>query len=164
MALDSEPPVFPVSIKLTAARIDAKHTDVAVLGFSNCIVILVTQLSSVGSLVQCVVSQLADTMLADPQHMADQLANEASVPVDIKFLLGNPGACAASSLYQILATFLSQRKHTQNPSDVRPVVLGIGLDLPREYKVSIDDGMPDLGAFSSTMNAVGALVDECRVW
>ncbi|KAJ2479955.1 hypothetical protein IWW56_002761 [Coemansia sp. RSA 2131] len=162
--MDSEPPVFPVSVKVAAAAIDNTHTDVAVLGFSNCIVILVTQLSSVGSLVQCVVSQLADTTLVDPQHMADQL-REASVPVDVKFLLGNPGACAASSLYQILATATSQRKHEQNPSDVRPVILGIGLDLPRAYKVSsMDDGMPDLGAFSSTMNALALLVDECRVW
>ncbi|KAJ2501942.1 hypothetical protein GGH96_001468 [Coemansia sp. RSA 1972] len=161
MALDSEPPVFSVSVKQAAAVIDTKHTEVAAISFSNCIVILVTQLSSVGSIMQCTVSQLADTAL-DPENIVDRL--ESNVPVDFKFLLGNPGACAASSLYQILATFLSQRKHKQNPSDVRPVVLGIGLDLPREYKVSTDGGMPDLGAFSATMNAVGTLVDECRVW
>ncbi|KAJ2823702.1 hypothetical protein IWW50_003659 [Coemansia erecta] len=183
MSTDTEPPVFPVSVKLAAAVIDNTHTDVAVLGFSNCVVILVTQLASVGCLVQTAVSQLADNsqdyycsssapdLNDDPQNIADKLAAAAAasseIPVDVKFILGNPGSSAASSLYEILATAVSQRKHAQNPDDVRPTILGIGLNLPREYKISStsDDGeLADLGAFSSTISAVTALVDDCRAW
>ncbi|KAJ1835672.1 hypothetical protein LPJ63_000951 [Coemansia sp. RSA 2711] len=162
-----DPPAFPVAVELAAACIDGTHTDVAVLGFSNCVVVLATQLASVACLVHAVTSRLADAAdhAADPQRLADCLAADA--PVDLRFLLGNPAASAASSLYQILATTVAQRKLHASPADARPVILGIGLRLPRSYNLPAADGhdsAADLPALSPTITALAELVDKCRVW
>ncbi|ORX64391.1 hypothetical protein DL89DRAFT_262428 [Linderina pennispora] len=75
---------FPVDVNVTAALIDDVHTDVAVLGFANCVVVLITQLASVGSIIQAVTSRVSynDGEFGDLVEVDD-------VPVDIKFVLGN---------------------------------------------------------------------------
>ncbi|KAJ1931647.1 hypothetical protein FBU59_006642, partial [Linderina macrospora] len=89
---------FPIDIKVTAALINDVHTDVAVLGFANCIVVLITQLASVGSIIQAVTSRVSynDGEFGDLSEVDD-------VPVDVKFVLGNANASKTASLYQICA-------------------------------------------------------------
>ncbi|KAJ2864909.1 hypothetical protein GGH94_002613 [Coemansia aciculifera] len=158
---------FPVSAKVVAGVIANVHTDVAVLGFSNCVVAIVTQLASVGSIIQAVgMSSAASNQnaLYDAQSTVEQLATSADIPIEVKFVLGNSSTTAASSLYQVLATHIYQHRREQDPLDDRPLILGVGLELPREYKTSLlddDVDQPDLGAFMLTMSAVAALVDEC---
>ncbi|KAJ1893445.1 hypothetical protein LPJ66_005750 [Kickxella alabastrina] len=163
----------PVSANVSAATIDGVHTDVAVLGFANCVVALVTQLASVGSLIQAVVASNAAAAHSDPFADADadaeRLAASADIPVDVKFLLGNPSASPASSLYQILAIHASQLKHSQNPGDSRPLLLGVALRLPRDLSLPLhaadnSSASPDMRAYMPLINAVAALVGECRVW
>ncbi|KAJ1893315.1 hypothetical protein LPJ66_005830 [Kickxella alabastrina] len=161
----------PVSANVSAATIDGVHTDVAVLGFANCVVALVTQLASVGSLIQAVVASNAAAAHSDPFADADaeRLAASPDIPVDVKFLLGNPSASPASSLYQILAIHASQLKHSQNPGDSRPLLLGVALRLPRELSLPLhaaDNGSAsaDMRAYMPLIDAVAALVGECRVW
>ncbi|KAJ2456415.1 Leucyl aminopeptidase yscIV, partial [Coemansia sp. RSA 2336] len=174
MLADSDPPAFPVPVRLAAASINQVHTDVAVLGFSNCVVVLVTQLASVASLIRTTVSLLSDPAAfpaaedAAPHSISDQLSAAADVPVDIKFILGNPAGSATSSLYQILATTISQRKHQQAPDDPRPLILGVGLKLPRECSLSLsaDDSPADISTFSSTINAPSmqpSIIDKCSL-
>ncbi|KAJ2795760.1 hypothetical protein H4R20_005768, partial [Coemansia guatemalensis] len=133
MVADIDPPAFPVSVNVAAAVVNDKHTDVAVLGFSNCVVILLTQLQSIGSLIQAVASRMADsTGPMEAEHIASKLSGIADLPVDLKFLLGNPSATTtASSLYQILAIELAQRKRHVSPNDARPIIVGVALDIPR---------------------------------
>ncbi|KAJ2685225.1 hypothetical protein IWW39_004417 [Coemansia spiralis] len=158
---------FPVSAKVGAGIINNVHTDVAVLGFSNCVVAIVTQLVSVGSIIKAVgTSAAASTQDAfyDAQLAVDQLSTSADIPVEVKFVLGSSSATAASSLYQVLATHIYQHRREKDPLDSRPLIIGIGLRLPREYKLSqLDDdaGQPDLGEFLVTMQAIAGLVDEC---
>ncbi|KAJ2779354.1 hypothetical protein H4R18_004058 [Coemansia javaensis] len=167
LAPEPAPPAFPVRVELAAATINGTHTDVAAIGFSGCVVVLATQLASIGSLVSAVVSRLPDGA-ASAEHAATRLAG-ADVPVDVKFLLGSPAAASpAASLYQILAIDVAQRKRAQNPGDPRPVVLGVALDLPRAYKLppgadaaAADD---DPSAYAPVLRAVAELVDSCRVW
>ncbi|KAJ1725374.1 hypothetical protein LPJ53_000412 [Coemansia erecta] len=156
--------MFPVSTSCTAALINDIHTDVAVLGFANYVVVLVTQLQSIGSLVESVASAAAAH--ADPDALSRSVQD---VPVDVKFILGSSNASApASSLYQILAIHLTQLKHAQNPADPRPLLLGVGLRLPRELTApsSLDDHaeLPDLSAYMPLIDAVGDVVSKCRPW
>ncbi|KAJ1717904.1 hypothetical protein LPJ61_007061 [Coemansia biformis] len=170
MAAENQPPVFPISVQLGAAAVNGVHTDVAVLGFSNCVVVLVTQLASIGSLVRTTVSRLSGGAgcAGGAEHALDELSAAVDIPVDVKFLLGNPAAAAAaSSLYQILAIDIAQRKRRQSPQDARPVILGVALDLPRAYKLpsAADDGdAPGMDAYAPVLGALATLVDECRVW
>ncbi|KAJ1644894.1 hypothetical protein J3B02_004811 [Coemansia erecta] len=155
-----------VSAKVAAAVIDGVHTDVAVLGFSNCIVVLATQLSSVGSLIQSVISSNAFTQqdqFADPE----KLLSEHDLPVDVRFVLGNASATPSSSLYEIMAIHATQLKHKQNPSDGRPLLFGVALRLPREISGlsrSLEAELPDLTAYTPLVNAITTMVGECRVW
>ncbi|KAJ2768360.1 hypothetical protein IWQ56_002966 [Coemansia nantahalensis] len=170
MAVDTDPPAFPISVQLAAATINGVHTDAAVLGFSNCVVALVTQLASIGSLVHATVSRLSDGTVS-AEHALQELSCAADVPVDVRFLLGNTSASAASSLYQILAINIAQSKHCQSPRDARPVILGVALDLSRTYKLSLtagggdgDEDTPDMAAHAPVLDALVSLVGECRVW
>ncbi|KAJ2787335.1 hypothetical protein GGI15_000819 [Coemansia interrupta] len=156
--------MFPVQTSCAAALIDGIHTDVAVLGFSNYVVVLVTQLQSIGSLMESVVSAAATH--SDPDALSRSVQD---IPVDVKFILGSQNASApVSSLYQILAIHLSQLKHAQNPADQRPLLLGVGLSLPRELVApsGLDDHaeLPDLSAHMPIINAVGDTVSRCRPW
>ncbi|KAJ2816002.1 hypothetical protein GGI24_005862 [Coemansia furcata] len=161
---------FPVLAKVAAGLINDTHTDVAVLEFSNCVVAIITQLASVGSIIQAVGASVASASASDQdafydaQPTVEQLATGANIPVEVKFVLGNSSATAASSLYQVLATHIFQHWRGKNMSDGRPLILGIGLELPREYKLSLlddDVGQLNLGKFMLTMRAVAALVDAC---
>ncbi|KAJ2333262.1 hypothetical protein GGI00_002414 [Coemansia sp. RSA 2681] len=158
---------FPVSAKVAAGLINGTHTDAVVLGFSNCVVVIVTQLASVGSIMHAIGTSAAVSnqgSICDAQSMVDQLTNSAEVPVEIKFVLGNSSATAASSLYQVLATHILQHRREKDPLDGRPLVLGIGLALPREYKLPLlddDAGQPDSSEFGLTMRSIAALVDAC---
>ncbi|KAJ1805152.1 hypothetical protein LPJ56_005438 [Coemansia sp. RSA 2599] len=158
-----------VSAKVAAAVIDGVHTDVAVLGFSNCVVVLATQLSSVGSLIQSVVSsnalaQQQEDQFADPE----KLFSEHDLPVDVKFVLGNSSATPASSLYEIMAIHATQLKHKQNPADGRPLLFGVALRLPREIsgasRATEQEELPDLTVYTPLVNAITTMVGECRVW
>ncbi|KAJ2707335.1 hypothetical protein FB645_000846 [Coemansia sp. IMI 203386] len=155
------------SVKVTAAVIDGVHTDVAVLGFSNCVVVLATQLSSIGSLIQAVISNNA---LTQQEQFADTETpfSEHDLPVDVKFVLGNSSATAASSLYEIMAIHATQLKHKQNPADHRPLLFGVALRLPREINSPTHDAeqseLTDLTKYTPVVNAVTAMVGDCRVW
>ncbi|KAJ2161343.1 hypothetical protein GGF46_001521 [Coemansia sp. RSA 552] len=167
MAADSDPPAFPVSVKLGAAIVGGTHTDAAVLGFSNCVVVLLTQLASIGSLVQATVSRVADGSDYDIEHAMECLSTTPDLPIDVRFLLGNGAGTAAASLYQILAMDITQRKHRQSPKDARPIILGTALDLPRAYKlppVAEDADVADASAYAPVLSALAALAEECRVW
>ncbi|KAJ2907946.1 hypothetical protein GGI21_003377 [Coemansia aciculifera] len=159
---------FPVSAKVAAGNINGIHTDAAVLEFSNYVVVIVTQLASVGSIIQAVGMSAAvgnqGSVSWDAQSAVEHLSNSAEIPVEIKFILGSSGATTASSLYQVLATDIFQHRHEKDPLDSRPLILGFGLDLPRNYKLSpLDDSadQPDPSEFRQTMQSVAALVDHC---
>ncbi|KAJ1964416.1 hypothetical protein GGI12_001433 [Dipsacomyces acuminosporus] len=149
---EQTPVDFPVSVKVAAAVIDGIHTDVAALGFSNCVVVLVTQLASIGSIIQAVASHMSAANSGgtydDPDLAIHQLEASTDVPVDIKFLLGNASSTAAGSIYQVLAMQIAQEKHRQNPVDERPLIVGIGLKLQS----------------SSPVLAMANLTSRCRVW
>ncbi|KAJ2747426.1 hypothetical protein GGI20_000565 [Coemansia sp. BCRC 34301] len=158
---------FPVSAKVTAGIINGTHTDVAVLGFANLVVVVVAQLASIGSIMHAVQASAAASIqcsMYDAQSTVEQLTISSDIPVELKFVLGSSSATTASSLYQALATHIFQHRREKDPLDVRPLILGIGLDLPREYKLppSDDDAVqPDSSAFRVMMCNVAALVDEC---
>ncbi|KAI8324056.1 hypothetical protein GQ54DRAFT_82261 [Martensiomyces pterosporus] len=169
---------FPVSVRVAAASIDGIHTDVAVVGFSNCVVVLITQLSSIGSIIQAVSSYVSNSSsngaFDNPDSAADQLDADPDIPVDIKFVLGNASTTTAASIYQVLAMQIAQQKHKQNPLDGRPLVVGIGLRLAHKHIASSlseydgDDGSTDalaeVARFSATIEACAALVSECHAW
>ncbi|KAJ1996414.1 hypothetical protein GGI25_000477 [Coemansia spiralis] len=169
---------FPIATKVTAGTIDGIHTDVAVLGFSNCIVVIVSQLPSIGSIVQSVVTSISgqghngsgDNALDDEDSAVEQLSRTPDIPVEIKFVLGNPGtAFTVTSLYQICAIHITQLKHRQNAADSRPIVLGVGLKLPREHKKlapeeDLDGDAGDLAVYTGTIDMLVGLVSQCRVW
>ncbi|PIA19456.1 hypothetical protein COEREDRAFT_78811 [Coemansia reversa NRRL 1564] len=164
-----DPPAFPVSVNIAAAVVNGKHTDIAVLGFSNCAVVLLTQLQSIGSLIQAIASRMTgSTEPVEAEQVASRLAGISDLPVDLKFLLGNPPtATTASSLYQILAIELAQRKRQLSPNDARPIIIGVALDIPRVYKLSStsdDDSVPDPSAFSALIGSLATLVDKHKVW
>lgn len=156
----------PVVVNTIAASIDGTQTDVAVLGFTDYVVVLVTQLASasIGSILQATNHASFD----DAEQAVEQLNDEsADIAPDIKFVLGSSNATAASSLYQIIATQLSQRRHRQSPSDSRPLILGIGLDLPRECMRPSSTTMEHHGdlsviyAYKPIVDAIASLVDQC---
>ncbi|KAJ2513002.1 hypothetical protein H4217_006579 [Coemansia sp. RSA 1939] len=170
---------FPVAAKVAAGVIDGLHTDVAVLGFSNCVIVLVSQLPSVGSILHAVTASLSNNghegdlcrSFDDAESIAAQLSGSDDIPVEIKFLLGNPGSVSsASSLYQIIAIHIAQSKSKQNPDDSRPILLGIGLKLPREYRLpasddaSGNDSICNINAYKGTVDAIDQLVGQCRIW
>ncbi|KAJ2078995.1 hypothetical protein H4R24_004089 [Coemansia sp. RSA 988] len=164
-----DPPAFPVSANVSAAVVNGKHTDIVVLGFSNCVVVLLTQLQSIGSLIQAVASRMADsTESMEAEHVASKLSAISDLPVDLKFLLGNPSATTiTSSLYQILAIELAQRKQHLSPNDTRPIIVGVALDISRACKFSSvfdDEIVAESSTFSTLVDALATLVGQCKVW
>ncbi|KAJ1844892.1 hypothetical protein LPJ73_005023 [Coemansia sp. RSA 2703] len=166
--------MFPVSTSCAAAIINGIHTDVAVLGFSNYIVVLVTQLQSIATLVESVISNAAvasaTAAAADSDSDPDAPPHSLQdIPVDVKFILGSSNASApVSSLHQILAIHISQLKHAQNPADPRPLLLGVGLRLPRDLVAppTLDDhaDLPDLSTYMPLIDAITTIVSEHRPW
>ncbi|KAJ1785929.1 hypothetical protein LPJ59_006034 [Coemansia sp. RSA 2399] len=123
---------FPVATKVAAGIIDGVHTDVTVLGFSNCVVVLVTQLSAVGSVLHAVASSLSNqghegsstNPFNDAESIVERLSSNVDIPVDIRFLLGNPAAASGvASLYQICAINITQRKLKRSPDDRLSTIL-----------------------------------------
>ncbi|KAJ1999150.1 hypothetical protein H4R26_005181, partial [Coemansia thaxteri] len=158
---------FPVSIKTSAATINGIHTDVAVLGFTNCVVVIITQLASVASIIQAVGTSIVtggQGTFDDAQAVVEHLASCSEIPVEVKFVLGNSSATATCSLYQALATHIFQHRRGRDPMDSRPLTIGIGLDLPREFKLPLYEdsiSLPQPGGFMPVVDAIAALVDDC---
>ncbi|KAI8067777.1 hypothetical protein BC940DRAFT_300451 [Gongronella butleri] len=106
---------FPVQLKRTALVVHDTHTEIMLQGFADKILVIVTQYGKIGSLV-CPSFDVPPHLARDPK----------AAPTTSQFLLGESTG-AQSDLYILYATSIAQAIGAMNPSEKRPVLLGIAL-------------------------------------
>ncbi|KAI8868583.1 hypothetical protein GQ42DRAFT_164039 [Ramicandelaber brevisporus] len=129
---------FPVKFAQAADVVQGVHTDVAVLGFTNRIVVIVTQLSNIASIITCQLPQparvaaMASAALSAPGQNADVDTNTIAT----RFLLGH-GIDDRTMLNEIYATHLTAEIAGAALNDTRPVLCAISLK-PRDPDSAAD--------------------------
>ncbi|RUP52425.1 proteasome assembly chaperone 3 [Jimgerdemannia flammicorona] len=123
---------FPVQNRQLARSIDGVHTDVLVSAFADRILVVATQYRKIGSLFS---------------------STPSTVPTTTHFLLGS-STTTQSGGHLLYASHISQTIAAMNPSEKRPVLLGIAL------KDLGDDNLARKRVFEQLME----MIKECRVW
>ncbi|RKP38384.1 hypothetical protein BJ085DRAFT_37890 [Dimargaris cristalligena] len=156
---------FPVPIEQACILIAGNPTDIVVLGFSNRIVVLVTQLDNIGSLLMTQLASSAENpMISAPMHNSDGSKDlaESSVPIDTRFILGTPGDPALGMIYQLLATQITNTIYQANRYDGRQLLLGISLKDHRTLTQRNDTTSGN--QLRETLGPLVEAIKQCRVW
>ncbi|KAK9721885.1 hypothetical protein K7432_003070 [Basidiobolus ranarum] len=137
MAQNNTP--FPIKYKQTARTINGVFTEMITFGFSNKIVVIISQFGKIGSLLH--------TTLASPPSSEFSSVEVSSEPVaNTQFLLG----ANTEPIYQIYASQVSTNISLMRPTESRPVLLGLALKNPSEDKYLFDQ--------------VIDMLKQCPVW
>ncbi|ORX89766.1 hypothetical protein K493DRAFT_266626, partial [Basidiobolus meristosporus CBS 931.73] len=123
----SQKAAFPIQYKQAARTINGVFTEMLTLGFSNRILVIVSQFGKIGSLLH--------TTLASPPSNEFSSVETSSEPVaNTQYLLG----ANTEPIYQIYASQISTSISRMRPTEARPVILGLALQNPSEDRFLFD--------------------------
>ncbi|PVU94637.1 hypothetical protein BB559_002947 [Furculomyces boomerangus] len=174
--------MFPVEIKQNALLIDGCRTESLIFGYSNAIVILITQCNNIGSLMK-ITLDISDSKRGfgfnRRKNYQDEDEEEEDseviqiLPHTIKFLLGNPVGSQRGDLYNVYASRLAQVIYTNSPHEKRSIYLGLSLKskkLSGSLNAAGDDenklfsGSEDFVKQKEALKLIEELVEKCKVW
>ncbi|KAJ1969975.1 hypothetical protein H4R35_006003 [Dimargaris xerosporica] len=147
---------FPVAVRQAQGLVGDCPTDVLALGFSNQIVVHVTQLPSIGVLSQITLEQ--PTQPSALNTMADE---HPSIPLQTQYLLGSPSNATLNTIYDLFATHIMTAVQQTTPTETRPLLLGLSF---KDHTHWAQSDTVDRARLQQTLSQVAQLVKSCQVW
>ncbi|PVU87224.1 hypothetical protein BB560_001785 [Smittium megazygosporum] len=146
---------FPVDIKQIESVIQGTNTQVLALGYSNYIVLIVSQHNNIGSLIKL-------TLETDKKRLYSNRAllfsedEELESPED-----------SVSELLPHSTVFSEQLREENNSMEnslKRPILLALSIKLPSNLTNNSIDNDDEISESRNIINSVTEMVSQCRIW
>ncbi|KAJ1659063.1 hypothetical protein IWQ61_001805 [Dispira simplex] len=151
---------FPVKFRQAQISVQGHPTEIITMGFSNRLVVLVTQLGNLGTLLS---ASFDSSTSSYPLPLLGETGDitDTTPPNSLFYVLGRPNDTVLTMIYQQLATHILGTIHQSNPNDRRPLLLGISL---KDHKHLANAESGDKHLVRATLDDLAAAVQANQVW